>query len=115
MPKAEIVIDLENRIVGVYAAEPDDLNVILVDWDSEGVDPHSPNMIQFRRRGTTDSAFVLNTPVLPLRELAGSDTEQVIELAEEQGALAAGISAERDQPAPYDDAALAHLQQLGLV
>lgn len=87
MPRNQIVIDLESRIVSVYASEPDDLDVILVDWDSEGVDSRSPHMIELSRRDRLITAFVLNVPVRPLYELAGSDTERAIDIAEEQGAL----------------------------
>jgi hypothetical protein len=87
MPKNEIVIDLDSRIVSVYAAQPEKLNVILVDWDSEGVDPRSPNMVRLRCGRQAYSAFVLGVPVLPLYQLAGSDTEDAIERAEQQGAL----------------------------
>jgi hypothetical protein len=87
MPKTQIVIDIDNRIVSVFAAQPDDLDVILVDWDSEGVDLRSPNMVQLRCGRQTNSALVLQVPVLPLYQLAGSDTERAIETAEEQGTL----------------------------
>jgi hypothetical protein len=87
MPKTQIVIDLANRIVSVYATQPDELDVILVDWNSEAIDPRSPNRIEMARRGRLHTAFVLDLPVLPLYELAGSDTERAIETAEEQGAL----------------------------
>jgi hypothetical protein len=87
MPRIEIVIDLENRIVGVYASQPDDLDVILVDWDNEGVDPRSLNMVDLPCRDGRRSVFVLSVPVLPLHELAGSASEQAIDIAEAQGAL----------------------------
>lgn len=93
MPKTEIVIDLENRIMSVYASQPDELNVVLVDWDGEGVDPRSPNMVNLRYGKQIYSAFVLQVPVLPLYQLAGSDTEDAIERAEIQGAFAESAGA----------------------
>lgn len=87
MPKTQIVIDVEQGIVSVYAAEPDDFDVTLVDWDSEGLDPCSPNMVEVPCRGGLHSAFVMSGPVQPLSDLAGSETERAIELAEAQGAL----------------------------
>jgi hypothetical protein len=87
MPKTEIVIDRENHIVSVFAAEPDRFHVIVVDWDSEGVHRRSPNVARVCRGRRTESAFVLDLPVQPLFELAGSDTERAIDIAEKQGAL----------------------------
>ena len=86
MPQKQIVIDIENRIVSVFADDLD-LAVILVDFDSEGVDPCSPNMVKVTTGRYTQSAFVVSLPVEPLYQLAGSITEQAIDAAYEQGAL----------------------------
>ncbi len=87
MPKDQIVIDIERGIVSVYASAPERLEVSLVDWVSQGVDPRSPNMVQVQAGRHTLSAFIQDVPVETLSELAGGFTERAIELACEQGAL----------------------------
>ena len=87
MPTEQIVIDIEHGIVSVYASEPDRLDVVLVDWDGEGVDPRSPNMVSLPLGRRSYTAFVLEIPVEPLFELAGSNTEQAIEAACDNGVL----------------------------
>jgi hypothetical protein len=111
------VIDVENRIVSVHAAQPHDLEVTLVDWDSEGADPRSPHFVQVRRDRHPDSALVVRMPVMPLGELAGSDTERAIDLAESQGALAANSPEPRPSCSsdPCAEDSLAYLQLVGLI
>jgi hypothetical protein len=87
MSRDQIVIDIEHGIVSVYASEPNCLDVILVDWDGEGVDFRSPNMVSIHRGRHTHTALVLDVPVEPINELAGSNTEQAIEAACECGVL----------------------------
>lgn len=87
MPKAQIVINVQGGIVqDVFASLPD-LDVIVVDWDGEGVDPRSPHMVEIATPYGSDKAFVVDFPVEPLSQLAGTEVEQAIDAAYASGVL----------------------------
>jgi hypothetical protein len=85
MTRPQIVLNVHGGIVqGVFASSPD-LHVVVVDWDTEGLD--SPALVDFSLEGRRCSAAVVEMPPVPLEELAGSDVEQAIDAACDQGVL----------------------------
>ena len=88
MPKTQIVIEIERGFVTAYAPDPSSLNVILLDWDGDSVDPAAHPLVELPGRGGSTTTFAVDVPVRPLGELAGSDTERAIDIACERGFLA---------------------------
>ena len=85
MTRPQIVLNVHGGIVqGVFASIPD-LHVVVVDWDTEGIE--SPALVDLPFDGRTCSASVVEMPPAPLEELAGSDVEQAIDAACDQGVL----------------------------
>lgn len=85
MTRPQIVLNVHGGIVqDVFASSPD-LHVVVVDWDTDGLD--SPALVDLSLDGRRCSAAVVEMPPVPLEELAGSDVEQAIDAACDQGVL----------------------------
>ncbi|HEY3965149.1 MAG TPA: hypothetical protein VGM05_11410 [Planctomycetaceae bacterium] len=85
MTRPQIVLNVHGGIVqDVFASIPE-LHVVIVDWDTEGLD--SPALVDLSFGGHRCSASVVEIPPEPLEELAGSDVERAIDAACEQGVL----------------------------
>lgn len=85
MTRPQIVVNVHGGIVqDVFASIPD-LHVVVVDWDTERLD--SPALVDEPFGVRTCSASVVALPPVPLEELAGSDVEQAIDAACDQGVL----------------------------
>ncbi|MBI3864898.1 MAG: hypothetical protein HY290_23730 [Planctomycetia bacterium] len=85
MPRPQVVLNVHGGIVqDVFASIPE-LQVVVVDWDTDGGE--NPAQVDLVLDGRTCSAAVIDMPHAPLEELAGSDVEQAIEAASEQGVL----------------------------
>lgn len=85
MARPQIVLNVRGGIVqDVFASNPD-LQVVVVDWDTEGFE--SPALVELTLNGKRCTASVVTFPAQPLEELAGSDVEQAVDAACEQGLL----------------------------
>ena len=85
MTRPQIVLNVHGGVVqDVFSSLPD-LHVVVVDWDTEGLD--SPAVVEVSLDGRSCSASVIELNALPLEELAGSDVEQAIDAACEQEVL----------------------------
>lgn len=87
MTRPQIVLNVHGGIVqDVFASIPE-LHVVVVDWDTDGLE--SPVLVDLSLEGRRCSAVVVEMPPVPLEELAGSDVEQAIDAACDQGVLCA--------------------------
>lgn len=85
MIRPQLVINVSGGTVqDVFASLPD-LQVIIVDWDADGI--HNPSQVDVILDGLTHSAAVSDMPCSQLEELAGSDAEKAIDAACDQGVL----------------------------
>lgn len=85
MTRPRIVVNVYGGIVqGVFASSPE-LHVVVVDWDTDGL--NSPALVDLSLAGRRCSAAVVELAPVPLEELAGSDAEQAIDAACAQGVL----------------------------
>ncbi|MBI3860744.1 MAG: hypothetical protein HY290_02490 [Planctomycetia bacterium] len=85
MPRPQVVLNVHGGIVqDVFSSIPE-LQVVVVDWDT-GEDMN-PAQVDLVLDGRACSATVIDMPHSPLEELAGSDVEQAIDAACEQGVL----------------------------
>ena len=87
MPNTQIVINVAGGVVQNVFASNENVEVIVVDWDSEGADLGSPQLVEFHEGGRTETALVAQIAVQSLHELAGSAIEGAIDAAYEQDAL----------------------------
>jgi hypothetical protein len=85
MTKPQIVLNVHGGTVqDVFASIPE-LHVVVVDWDT--AEQESPALVDMFLDGHRCSAAVIEIPASPLEELAGSDVEQAIDAACDQGVL----------------------------
>ncbi len=85
MIRPQVVLNVHGGIVqDVFASSPD-LHVVVVDWDTDGID--SPALVALSLEGRRCSAAVVEILPVPLEELAGSDVEWAIDAACDQGVL----------------------------
>lgn len=84
MPKPEIILSIHGGVLqDVFASDPD-IDIILVDWDVAGSVPDDEGLIHAVHNKRLVKAFVSRPNPFPLRELAGSEIEALINAAEEQ-------------------------------
>ena len=84
-PRPQVVINVNGGLVQGVFASLSELQVIVVDWDTDEFDSFS--QIDLVLDGRHCSASVIDFPPSPLEELARSDVEQAIEAACDQGVL----------------------------
>ncbi len=94
-----VVINVNGGIVQDVFAPIPDLRVIVVDWDVDEFD--NPAQVELELQGENCSAAVIDLPVSPLEELAGSDAEQAIDAACEQGILSDNLSSSGTSEPPW--------------
>ena len=83
--RPQIVLNVHGGIVqDVFASNPD-LHVVVVDWDTDGL--NSPALVDLSLDGRRCSAAVVEMPPVPLEELAESDVEQANDAASDQEVL----------------------------
>lgn len=85
MTRPQVVLNVHGGTVqDVFASIPD-LQVVVVDWDTDELE--TPALVDLSLDGRRCSAAVVEFPPSPLEELAGSDVEQAIDAACDQGVL----------------------------
>jgi hypothetical protein len=67
----------------VYGSDPD-IDIILVDWDVAGTAPDEDGLIHAVHNKRLIKALISRPNPFPLRELAGSEIEALINAAEQQ-------------------------------
>jgi hypothetical protein len=85
MTRPQVVLNVHGGIVQDVFASDTELLVVVVDWDTDGLE--SPALVDISLEGRRCSAAVVEMPPVPLEELAGSDVEQAIDAACHQGVL----------------------------
>lgn len=90
-PKPKIVLNISGGVLqDVFGSDPT-IAVALVDWDTEGSDPSENDIIEIPDgRGGTQLAAVAEYPVLPLTDLAGTETEAALKAAGLNWSMEAG-------------------------
>ena len=79
MTRPQIVLNVHGGVVqGVFSSLPE-LHVVVVDWDTDGLD--SPAVVEMSLDGRPCFASVVEIPQSPIEELAGSDVEQAVDAA----------------------------------
>ena len=84
-PRPQVVINVNGGLVQGVFASLSELQVIVVDWDTDEINNFS--RVDLVLDGRDCTASVIDFPPSPLEELAGSDVEQAIEAACDQGVL----------------------------
>jgi hypothetical protein len=87
----KVVLSLSGGVVQAVYGDPNTVEVVLVDWDVQGCSPDDPNMVEIPDGKGTRPAAVAGCWVVPMKEIAGTDTAVAIK--------AAGL----DDPAPADE------------
>lgn len=87
MFRSQIVLNVHGGSVQAVFASIPELLVVVVDWDTEGLE--SPALVDLSLAGRRCSAAVVEIPPVPLEDLAGSDVEQALHAACHQGLLCA--------------------------
>ena len=74
--KPKVVLNISGGVLqDVFSSDPT-VAVAIVDWDTEGSDPLEDGIVEILDgRGGTQLANVAECPVLPLTDLAGTETE----------------------------------------
>ena len=81
MPNTQIVINVSGGLVQTVACSDPTADITIVDWD---IDIGNPGVTETMHRGEILRACVLFPPAEPIRRLAGSEVEAVIEAAHER-------------------------------
>ena len=78
----KVVLNLSGGVLqDVFGSDPA-IAVALVDWDVEGCSPSDNNIVELPDvRGGTQLASVVEYPVWPLEQLAGTETEAALKAA----------------------------------
>ena len=78
----KIVLNISGGVLqDVFSSDPT-IAVVLVDWDTEGGSPSENGVVEFPDgQGGTQLANVAEYPVLPLEELAGTETDAALKAA----------------------------------
>jgi hypothetical protein len=80
--RPKIVLGISGGVLQDLFGSPAAIDVILVDYDVEGCDPADDRIVEISNgRGGTQLASVAEYPVLPLTDVAGTDTEKAIKAA----------------------------------
>lgn len=82
LPKPKIVLNISGGVLqDVFSSDPA-ATVMLCDWDCEGCSPSDDGVVEIPGgRGGTQLARVAEYPVLPLTDLAGTETEAALKAA----------------------------------
>lgn len=87
MTRHQLVINVNGGLVqDVFCSVPD-VQVLVVDWDTEGACPGDPGIVDVPLPDGPCRACVSDFPVAPLSEVAGTDVEAAIDAAHTQGVL----------------------------
>lgn len=78
MPRPRVILNVYGGAVqDVFASE--DVEILLVDWDTEGREPSDPGMVEISQRGgRVRLAYVAELLVHALDELPGTDVERAL-------------------------------------
>ena len=81
-PAPKIVLNISGGVLqDVFSSDPA-ISVMLCDWDTEGCSPSDNGIVEITdRRGGTQLANVAEYPVLPLEQLADTETEAALKAA----------------------------------
>ena len=80
-PARTIVLDVSGGVLqDVFSSDPA-ISVILVDWDTEGCAPSDDGIVEIPDGQGSTLANVVEYPVSPLEELAGTEIEAALKAA----------------------------------
>ena len=81
-PKPKVVLNISGGVLqDVFSSDPA-IAVVNVDWDTEGSDPSEDGIVEIPNGcGGTQLANVAEYPVLPLTDLAGTETAAALKAA----------------------------------